>query len=114
MRWPWVSRAGHERVAHDLSAALVQAMDLRAERDALRAKLDAMTERYTALLQSLATPKAKPKDPLAEVIRQESEGDPRLAAHFWKVARQAKAEGKSTEEVVGLIGWTSDSPVGTD
>lgn len=52
----------------------------------------------------------KDENPIAKRIREESNGDASLAAHFWNYARELRNAGKKDEEIVGMIGWDVVGP----
>ncbi len=52
----------------------------------------------------------RPKNIIAEKIRAEAGGDPRLMAHWQKFAQEQRALKKTDEEIAGLIGWTTGDP----
>lgn len=122
MRTPWVSREALEQARDEvtmLRAALSRQLD----------RYEALFVRYDALAVQVATPvlpyprhatvatptlqiPAPPREtnPVAERIRQEAAGDPKVAAHFWKYAADLKKQGKSPSEIAELIGWTTTDP----
>jgi hypothetical protein len=52
----------------------------------------------------------KKADPIAERIRDESGGDAKVAAHFWTYVAELRKQKKTDDEIVGMIGWTSEDP----
>lgn len=112
MRWPWVSRADHDRVVAELAAInrrTLDALTVTTER------LFAANESAMAKYHELAMPKApalypavepKPPDPITKVIREQAGRDPVLLEHFRKYARELKAQGLTEDQIVGkLIAW---------
>lgn len=98
MRWPWVAREllDSERSATERLLAHHQRENARlaALVDALRTELHdvtarAMTPPVVAVPPTVAPLPAEP-DPIRDAIREESNGDPRLAAYFWKRAGELR------------------------
>lgn len=120
MRWLFVSRAHHEEVValwqRQADAEHANAQALRADVADLTAKLvDALTPKPPAITTTLpALPVERQRDIVLEKIREESGGDPRLAAHYQKLAARLKREGKTPEEIAAEIGWTTESPLGAE
>lgn len=122
MRTPWVSREALEQ-ARDEVAALRATLSRQIDRyEALFVKYDALAVQATTASfpyprhATVATPTLQlpvgPREtnPVAERIRQEAGGDPKVAAHFWKYAADLKKQGKSPSEIAELIGWTTTDP----
>jgi len=120
-RWPWQSvqvadvierrRVGeamlHEREVADLRQALAEERQRFAELLALHLTPPTPTVTTMSGVVELAP---RQKDPIAEKIHAESGGDPRIAAHFRKLASDLRKDGKSTEEILEAIGWTTKEP----
>lgn len=130
MRWPLVWRRRLLRALSDQAAASEAQWHLDQETAWLREQLAAERARYDALLDryhELASP-AKPaaaataqpvereqkRDIVLDKIREEAGGDSRLAAHYQRVAADLRRAGKTPEEIVLEIGWTTESPAGVD
>ncbi len=127
MTLPFVQRGKLERALQASVAANERALLAEARCDVVLDTLKAERERYDSLWKSylqltmpapavpertlaLVPKEPREKDPVAEAIRAESGGDPKLAAHFSKYARELKRDGKTVEEIAALIGWTSGDP----
>lgn len=96
MRWPWQSR----EVANQIERRRV---DVEERLRDLQAKYDALLKSHLAYLTPTTTtangavPSALPREPrpksaIAAAIKQEAQGDGRLAAYLHKRARELKAE----------------------
>lgn len=121
MSFPWVSREALEQ-SRDEVAMLRAALSRQLDRyEALFVKYDALAVQAMTPVSSSPTPATvatptpqspapREPSPVAERIRQESGGDPKLASHFWKYAAELKKQGKSPEEIAELIGWTTTDP----
>lgn len=121
MRLPWVSRTALELARDEvamLRAALLRQLD-RYDALVLRVTTPAVSPPVLSFLPAatVATPTlhgttttATVVSPVAERIRQESGGDPKVAAHFWKYAADLKKQGKAPAEIAELIGWTTADP----
>ncbi len=122
MKWPVVSRAHHEDVValwqRHAESEHANAQALRAEVVDLTAKLvDALTPKPVVTMTAAPVQPVhveRQRDIVLEKIREESGGDPRLAAHYQKLAARLKREGKTPEEIAQEIGWTTESPLGTE
>lgn len=132
MRWPFVSRARYDdlerRRLADVAGFHVELVEAAARVDIERAERiaerEAAERRYAALLDKVlkttepltvaALLERSPKSidegqaEIAKVIREQAEGNVRLADHLRKYARELKAEGLSADAIVGkLVEWTS-------
>ncbi len=129
MTWPWVSRAHLDAVerSHASTVEFWKERSLVSEREVatyksvneqLFVELKAAQERYVATVERVAFPPVTvtpdiPRQPsvpsvVAQTIKDESGGDPRLAAWFRKRASELRAEGKTPEEIAAQLGtWQS-------
>lgn len=126
---PFVSRASHDRelaalerlLAHaeqradDAKAEAAQATrlhELESRRyDLLLAKYtDALAPKPPIVTSAGMTVKPREKDIVAEKIRAEAGGDVRLIAHWNKLASELRGQGKTAEEIEGMIGWQTGDP----
>lgn len=107
---------GRLAVMEQTATAAVKAAE---EADAARVRADVRAEQWEAIAKELIArgagrPKPeqqeKEENPLAKRIREESNGDASLAAHFWNYARELRNAGKKDEEIVGMIGWDVVGP----
>ena len=126
MRLPWVSRALYELLERHAAAEHENSQMLRRENVELLAKYhealrpSTVTEadtwpyrvprNYYERVKTPAAPpvvKSKPSE-IDKIIREQSEGDSRLARHLRAYDRQNKADGKTPDERIGLlVTWTS-------
>lgn len=129
MKWAYVARETYDAVKREsdaLRAALMAASaHARAETERageLRWTVEEMGKRYDAMAERYHALAAPPKPEMAEAaplidrvpsivtqaIKDESGGDPRLAAHLRKRANELKAEKKTPEEIVAQLStWQS-------
>ena len=138
MKLPWIPRADAEAQAtallHDhailqtkfgavsqqfeWAKAEARSTEARHEREMVseRARYAELLASYQQLKLAGATlpvPDVSPPEPakpseISKIIREQSEGDPRLARHLRDYDRQLKAEGKSEDERIGLlVRWTT-------
>lgn len=131
MKWPLVWRstasAEYSRGYGDgyVEAARVADKFIAAEQSYSRAthariRAEVRAEEWEAIARELISRGAgrphadvtRTKDIVAEAIRDASGGDAKLAQHYWQnVVAPARRDKKSDEDIVGLIGWTSDDPL---
>ncbi len=125
MKWPFVTRSHLEAVERANATTMdywkSRAIRLEAERDHYeKAFLRGMdresiwADKWMALaFPPVVVPPDIPRQPsvpsvVAQTIKDESGGDPRLAAWFRKRASELRAEGKSPEEIAAQLGtWQS-------
>lgn len=90
------------------------ALELAQQMEAARIRAEVRAQEWEAIARELIArgagrphPDAKERaeNPIAKRIREESNGDPSLAAHFWRYVGELRAGGKKDEEIVGMIGW---------
>lgn len=120
IRWPWVSRADYDAACREIGGLENRVQEWRSHSDAWKKLYEDQKALVVELLQ-IAKPKAlvPPPSPaperepsiVAQVIREQSGGDPRLAAHLRTYAGKLKREGNSPEEIAFALGqWISTEP----
>lgn len=114
MRLP-VSRNQYDAM---LAAKDAEIARLTADRDRWEARYDAMAAQYVDAITPKVpeTPTVTPAEPkeqseIAQAIASEANGDPRIARHFWALARRLKRDGMHTDAIVAEIKWVTPAPV---
>ncbi len=131
MKWPWVSVEEYDAQVERANRLGGQVNALTMHNESLARIVTIEGERFAALLEkyhAATMPPLVPKNaggdtttpatiqtprsesPIAKKIRDESAGDPSLAAHYWRYVADLKRDGKKEEEIVGMIGWTTADP----
>lgn len=127
-RWPWIARTTHLALIEARDRLITYERDRREAAETERALIAArhadLLERYIALLSPapVLTVASVPSAPnvsrstrersvVERTIRDQAAGDPKLAAHFRKRARELKLEGLSDERIaVELAAWATTEP----
>lgn len=117
--WPWVSR--QVALLRENERLAMENANLRAD-IAILARFDALLEKYVAAVspktitlttptESLELPVKREPSIVSQVIREQSGGDPRLAAHLRTYAGKLKREGADENQIAYALGvWVSTEP----
>lgn len=117
MRWPWVSRELHDKTIEAIGCQLTRCGECY---DALLEKYHALACPAQANADNVPPVEREEKEPslLQQVIREQSDGDPRLSRHLRGHAAKLKRQGKSEEEIAQeltqwvTVGGTQEEQVG--
>jgi hypothetical protein len=97
VRWPWVE--SEVRVIRDQMATLQQRYDTLLETVLSRGLMPPVTPQVPVTAPTVE----KANTPILDAIREESDGDPRLARHFRHRVRELRQEGKSDGDILDAI-----------